>query len=275
MTIKKTLILSLALAMAFCLGACKSRASGQPEMKKGARENVIVSENPRNEENMQSSSAPESSAEESSEPEKDPVPEEMANSLLSAIKSGVRENIQAYADYNTLFNLTEGQGADWLLRQVLMRLNYEVISSDVTDDKALVTIKLSNLDMNLVLPLYFEQAMAISFENASEGLGKTREELDAEYREVFTGLLAQHENSRRDKLTEIELEKKDGQWKINPTPALGDAVLGGFLTAQDSVRGDMQSSSSKSVPAASSEPPSSSGADTSGDEYADIDLDSD
>lgn len=243
MTIKKVFAIFLALIMALSLAACKSRSDGEPsEKRKGARENVTVSENPRTDENSSDTSRQESSEESSSEPEKDPVPEELANSLLSALKSGNRENIQAFGDYNTLFNLTGEQNADWLLRQVLMRLEYEVLFSEVEESKAVVTAKLSNLDMNQVLPLYFEQAMAISFENASEGLGKTKEELDEEYRQVFTDLLATYENTRRDKITEIELEKKDDEWKVISTSALGDAALGGFLEAQDRVRGDMQPS---------------------------------
>lgn len=270
MTIKKILSVLLALVIVLSFGACKSRNNEQSEKPKGARENVEVSENPRTEENLLKPVSPSSSEAEPSEPEKDTVPEEMTDSFLGAIKSGVRENIQAFTDYNILFNLTEGQGADWLLRQVLLRLNYEIISSNVEEDKAAVTVKISNLDMSLVLPLYFEQAMAISFENASERLGKTQEELDAEYRKIFVDLLTQYENTRIDRLTDIELEKVAGEWKIKTAPELGNAVLGGFLEAQDRVRGDMQQSKAENPPGASSAPQ-----EDSDDEYADIGFDGD
>lgn len=280
MTIKKILAISLALVMAFCLGACKTKKDSQTDKKKGARDNVIISENPRTEENLLASSEPKSSEEESSsEPEKDTVPEETTTSLLSAIQSGKRENIQAFADYNTMFNLMEGQDADWLLRQVLLRLNYEIISSDVGEDKATVTVKVSNLDMNLVLPLYFEQAGAVSFENASEGLGKTREELDVEYRKIFVDLLIKYENTRRDRIAEVELENKDGKWQIVASPVLGDVVLGGFLEAQEKVRGDMQAANESSSDASATSKASSmaSSGSKSGldDEYSDINYDTD
>lgn len=266
MTIKKLSAALLAVLLVLSFGGCKSKNEEPDNKPKGARENVIVSENPRTEENRLKPAESESSEEEeSSEPEKDTVPDEMSSAFLAAVKSGVRENIQQFTDYNTMFKLAEGQGADWLLRQVLLRLDYEVIAVNTEETKSTATVKLSNLDMTTVLPLYFEQAGAVLYENNSERLGKTQEELDAEYRKIFVDLLTQYDNTRFDKIVEISLEKTGDEWKLQVGPEFGNLALGGFLDAQDKMRGDMQQTAAESQAEASQ--------DTGDGEYGDIDYD--
>ncbi len=238
MRIKQILSIIFVLLLVVSIGACKPRDKENTEKQKGARENVEISENPQVQETAKPVVA--SSSESSSEVEADPVPEEMTKSLLSAAKSGERAKIQEFADYNTLFNLQEGQDADWILQQILFRLKYEVLSCDVFEDKALASVKVSNVDMGTVLPIYFEKAMKIEYDNAANDLQKPRDQLETEYRKVFVDLMTQHEKGRIEKLVDIRLVKKDDKWSIESSPVLGNAILGGYIDAQSAVAASVQ-----------------------------------
>lgn len=224
------LILILLISLSFC--ACKSRTADKEQKQKGAREIAEV-QPPK----------PESRAEPQSKPESKPAEDdsalagEIAGEFLKAARTGEREEIQRYADYNKLFGLEPGQEADWILQQVLMRMKYEIVSAEKKDgdDKATVGAKITNIDMNAVLPLFFQEAMQLEYNNALSDKPKSQSELDKEYRAIFAGLASKNAEQRVEKSIDIELSKKDGNWEIKPDTKLGDAMLGGYITAREKI----------------------------------------
>lgn len=223
----KILIFVVILSMAVSLCACKSRTGGRTE-KQDESESAEISENPRVEENSTTSLPPVSQ----SQPEEDRAPYELAESFLKAAKTGERAAIQSYVDYNTLFKLQEGQNPDWILQQMLLRMKYEIISRQTEDDSALVSVTFTNVDMGTVMPLYYQQAMALEFENALSDAPKDSAQLEKEYQRIFAGLISKHGESRIEKPADVELKKEDGNWQIKATSALGNAMLGGYIDAQ-------------------------------------------
>lgn len=256
--IKIILILLITLTLSASLCACKSRTGAKAENQKDSQdvEDVMPAE-------IEEESASEPASSRESEPEKDLKPERLAQDFLIAARSGERSNIQAYTDYNTLFGLNEGQSADWILQQILMRLRYEVLSTEVGSDKATAIVKITNTDMMTVLPLYYGQAMQLEYDNAMSKEPMSADELENEYRKIFVELMLENEGNKTEKLTEIAMDKDGGDWRIVTAGTLGNAMLGGYLDAQKSVR--------ENPPQISSAPAEESKPDEEGDGSGDSD----
>lgn len=239
---KSKKIIALILILSFALGfsACKSRTAEKEEKPKGARENIGVVETIK----------PESRDESQPEPESKLADGDLASArdktdgFLRTAKTGERDQIQKYADYNKLFALEDGQNADWILQQVLMRMKYEILAvetaagddgSTSADGKVTASVKISNVDMNVILPLYYQQAMELEFNNALSDKPKDASELDREYRAIFAGLASKNAESRVEKSIDIELTKGDDDWKIKIDSKLGDAMLGGYIEAREKI----------------------------------------
>lgn len=224
----KLLILIVVLSMAAGLCACKSRTAKQPEEENDVSEAAVVLESPKAEEDDLRLPPPVS--EPASEDSR--AAYELAESFLKSARTGERLLIQDFVDYSTLFRLQEGQNPDWILGQILMRMKYEILSGETEENSSLISVKFSNVDMGVVMPLYFRDAMTFEFENALSDDPKSPEQLEKEYQRIFAGLISKNGDNRVEKTVDIELTKEDEKWKIKPTDALGNAMLGGYLDAQ-------------------------------------------
>lgn len=236
---RKLLVLLLITSLLSGLCACKARtgASSEPEKRKGARENVMISENPRTEENTIDGDSKQDSE---SRPEENPdAAKAAAVGFLEAVKTGLKEKIQPYTDYNALLRITQEQNAEWQFIQILPHMTYEITSAKIEDGGATVSVRISNVDMGAVLPLWFEEAMRMEYDNALMESPLDRDALDEKIKVSFGKILNTRENGRTDKQADIKMEKSGGEWKPKNAAELGDAVLGGYFSAYADMAGNM------------------------------------
>lgn len=236
---KRLLVLVLAISLSAGLCACKARdsASSAPEKQKGARENVVVSEEP----GARDSDSSESEPEPESEPEEDPgKAKAAAEEFLEAVKTGSKSKIGQYIDYDALFRITPEQNPEWQFEQILPLMTCEIFSAGADGDEASVSVKITNVDMGVILPLWFEKVMTLEYDNALSDDPLDREELDAKGRTIFVSLLKERGEGRVEKLADIRFRKDGGAWKPQPSDELGDALLGRYFSAYADVAGGMQ-----------------------------------
>lgn len=226
--VKRILIAVLIITLAIVSSGCKARDS-QPEKKKGARDNVVIAENPKPPKDT-ALSKNESSSE--SEPEIDPEPEKKVRAMLAAAETGERAEIQNFIDYDTLMGIQSDQSSDEHFKQVLKNMKWQIVSVDVKEAAATVCAKISNIDMSVILPEYFNQATKLEYDNAFEEEPVSASALEAQYNKLFTNLIAQHQSGVIEKIVDIELKKSGGVWKISSTEDLSNAMLGGYISAK-------------------------------------------
>lgn len=236
---KRLLALALIISLSAGMCACKSRtgASSSKQEQKGVRENVVVSENPR----IQDDSVP-SEPESSSEPEPEDEPDDVkaaAEAFMEAVKTGSRDKIQPYVDYNTLLRITQEQSAEWQFSLILPLMEWEILSAEIDGDEAAVSAKITNVDMGVVLPLWLDSVALLVYDNALLDDPLDDDELDAAGRDKFAGLLKEHAGGRIEKLIDIRMTKDGDRWKPQPDNELGDAVLGRYFTAYADKAGHM------------------------------------
>lgn len=240
---KKLLVFLLIISLSAGMCACKPRtgASSAPEMQKGARENVVVSENPKTEENTIASKSEPDEVQEHKDDSEDA--KAAAEKFLEAAQTGSKEKIQPFADYNKLLRITQEQNAEWQFKQILSHMTCQVVSAQIDDDGvATVGAKISNVDMGVILPLWFKEAMQLEYDNALSASPLDRDGLDSKLKVLFAQMLDERANGKVETLVDIRLEKVAGEWKPKPNDELGDALLGRYFSAYASVTGNMMQS---------------------------------
>lgn len=245
---KKLLVLILAVSIALGLCSCKARnsVSAAQETQKGVRDNVVVSENPMEQD------APSSS---DSEPEPESEPDDdsdkakaTAEEFLEAVKTGSKDKIQPYLDYNTLFRITAEQNAEWQFNQILPMMTWEIFSAKADGDGAIVSVKISNADMGLILQQWLDKVQLLEYDNALLDEPLDREALDARGKSMFASLLGEYSGGRVEKLVDIKLQKDGDAWKPQPDSELADALLGRYFSAYTDKAGGMWQSGEQEQP---------------------------
>jgi len=247
---KRFFIILLALFLAAGFSACQKRSDATPKQR-GARENVVVADNPRL--SFEEEPVLREPDREEEPPEKDTRPEELTRAMLEAVKTGDKSAIQKHVDYDALF-LSIGDD-DWHYRQILQNVKYQILSSDVEGDSASVWIKVTNIDMGVVLPAFFNKAMRLEYDNALSDEPVSAPELEAEYRKLFTGLVETNKNGVIERLVDVSVKKTGGEWEIIPGRDLSNALLGGYLNVKSAIGEHVQPATEPAVPSSSSDEP--------------------
>lgn len=160
--------------------------------------------------------------------------EEAVRGLLDAMQSAKQETIQQYTDYHKLLKIQSGVD-DTNLLAVLRRMQYEILETQVEKDHALVKVAISNIDLHAILPEYNKQMAGLQYENALAASPKAEEELLVEYYRVFDGMLNYQATNRIERAVDIQLNKQDGQWRIEQDEHLRSAAFGDFWNASTKV----------------------------------------
>ncbi|WP_051280871.1 LptM family lipoprotein [Anaerovorax odorimutans] len=161
-------------------------------------------------------------------------PEQTVKSTLSAVKYCDRESAIKYIDYDKLLdnsyedlNEDEKADAEEMIRLIFINLDYEIISSEVDGEKANVKTKITNTDMAKIFADFIPQLFTLAFSGLNE------EEMNEKTIEIFVNLMNQKENETVTKTVDINLEMKDGTWKIDLNDELTDAIFGGMISAAE------------------------------------------
>lgn len=164
-------------------------------------------------------------------------PENSVTSALNAMKADDIKTAQGYfiGDHaNDLKKETDGK-SEKMAKNLLQNLTFSIEKTSVNGDKAIVTTKITNVDMSKFMGAYVKKLLGIAFS------GGSTEDMDAQSDKLLTTMFGE-KNDTVTATVDVELDKKDGEWKINPSDEFLDAVLGGLLTATQSMGKGMEGS---------------------------------
>lgn len=224
---KKVAVLLLAVTLVAALAACERR--DERTSRPDSETDILIPEDERDE------------AQSASLAEQDPAAQADAREAeltvrdcMAALKTGTPDNISLHIDYDAFLGLEEGQ-SDINLRALLKRLEYEIKASDIDGDFGVVTVEISNIDMNEMLSAYLRAAMDMQYENALSDSPKSDELIEGEAQQLFMDFLDQYGDNRREATVEIAVSRIDGWWKLQPDEALRAAVFGDYFEASKSI----------------------------------------
>lgn len=161
-----------------------------------------------------------------------PAAENAVQEAFEAVKAMDRQTIQTRFTENPL---GDGYSEDVTEQQLVENLSCRVVSCEQTDDTAVATLQITNLDMQQVMDAYITAALEDLFTNLGTGIDEiSEEELDARYEQILQDILTGGEIDTVTSEVEVNLTyAEEGGWVIETTDQLTDAMLGGLLSYVD------------------------------------------
>jgi len=149
--------------------------------------------------------------------------------LMEALRAVDLEKAGDFIDTGEL-NVSETVGVgggDQVLEAVFSQLDYEIISTEITDgDAALVTAEITTIDLTAILG---QSTMTVLQELAMGQI--TEEDIDARTEEIFKEAIKTDNLQTASNQAQITLKKTDNGWKVVANQELQNAISGGFLGA--------------------------------------------
>ena len=153
------------------------------------------------------------------------TPEKTVDGMLNSLKNGDFEGVNKYVNYDEIVNESEmDEEAQNLLFD---KLSWKVLNISKEENTASVEVEITNKDFAEIISNYTQEALKIAFsgESFTEEVqnNKLKEQLKNE--EIGTKTIT----------TTIQLEKQDGEWKVQADESLVNALLPGLQEAINSL----------------------------------------
>ncbi len=159
------------------------------------------------------------------------TPEKSIEGMLNCLKNADLEGVTKYVNYEDIVNqvdILENLQMDEEVQSLLFsNLSWKILNIEKEESTASVEIEITNKDFSEVISNYTQEALRIAF----SGESFTTEEQMSTLKEQ----LKNEEISTQTTTTTINLEKQDGQWKVQVEESLVTALLPGLQSAIDSL----------------------------------------
>lgn len=173
--------------------------------------------------------------------------QDVTEAAIQAFQALDSESLQQYWGAS----LTDGdlglaeEDAIRFLAPLTENLTYQVISAEEqeADGTAVVTVAFTNIDMGPVMSSFLSAALedALSYASLPEAEQPTEEALSDRYTEMLIEAASQDGLATKTTTVEIPLTLVEDQWTIDPNDSVLDAMLGGLLSAAESLDEDTAS----------------------------------
>ncbi len=159
------------------------------------------------------------------------TPEKTVEGMLNSFKNGDFESIDKYVNYDEIVNNSEMLGSAEMEQetQTLLfdKLSWKILNISKEQDTAGVEVEITNKDFEKIISNYTQEALKIAFSGESfteeEQMNKLKEQLKNE--EIGTKTVT----------TTINLNKQDGEWKVQAEDNLVNSLLPGLQDAMNSL----------------------------------------
>ena len=159
------------------------------------------------------------------------TPEKTVEGMLNSLKNADFESVNKYVNYEEIVNESEmlqNSEMDEETQSLLFnKLTWKTLNISKEENTASVEVEITNKDFNQIISNYKQEALRIAFsgESFTEEVqnNKLKEQLKNE--EIGTKTIT----------TTIQLEKQDGEWKVQADESLVNALLPGLQEAINSL----------------------------------------
>lgn len=153
------------------------------------------------------------------------TPEEAAvANALNALQQLDEETMERYfPNNNPLANL--GDEEEEVLRLFVENISFNIISSSVDGNSAVVKTEITNINLGIIFSEYIEQLMETLMAGFLTGAELTEEEMD----KMFFDLLKRPDNEMMTTTVDVRLIKDGYDWVIDADDDFADAVFGGMI----------------------------------------------
>lgn len=168
-------------------------------------------------------------------------PEDTVSNFLNAAKEFDLEKMSTYVVSENAGKISELDSEDETeqyfldyLKECASKMSYEIKSSIVTDDSAVVTVNFKYIDSSLLLASVIQEVFSQAIASAFSGAELTDEQQSA----MFTDAIQKYRDSAVDSYIESKVDvnctKTDDGWLIDSVnDDLGNVLMSNFINASD------------------------------------------
>lgn len=168
-------------------------------------------------------------------------PEQAVNNALTAVKKLDEDTIERYFGEDDLLgsddvddDIEDIIDTDESSKLLIEKLSFDVLSSEIDGDRAVVETEITNIDLQSIFIEYLEESFEIIMARAFDAeADEDDEELEVELEQLFTNLLSDEDNELVTSTVDINLLKDESGWKIDLDDDLLDAIFGGLFSMID------------------------------------------
>lgn len=159
------------------------------------------------------------------------TPEKSVEGMLNSLKNADFESVNKYVNYEEIVNESEmlqNSEMDEETQSLLFnKLTWKTLNISKEENTASVEVEITNKDFNQIITNYKQEALRIAF----SGESFTQEVQNNKLKEQ----LKNEEIGTKTITTTIQLEKQDGEWKVQADESLVNALLPGLQEAINSL----------------------------------------
>ncbi len=178
-----------------------------------------------------------------------PTPQESLNLALQALKSAEADVLQQYiffdedseitaenmtnTDFLEQYNIDADTVSDSLttiMSELYTHLDYQILSSNIVDDEALLTISLTTPDGEAIVERFIEEFAVVYAKNLFSDEVLVQDTVEEVALIMLSDIEALAENTVTNEVT-VRMTKGTEHWLVRPNRELADAITGGTITA--------------------------------------------
>ena len=166
--------------------------------------------------------------------------EATVSGMFDAFKALDFEKAQNYIDVDKmkLSDVEENETTDYerFMKTLFDRLDYEIVSSEEIDAETVnVVVKITAVDMKVVLADYMTTALQYAFANAFADPQPSEEETNKKMEELFIASATKEDLTTVTNEVTVKVANEGGKWKVVSDDDFVDAMFGGLVAATKAI----------------------------------------
>ena len=162
------------------------------------------------------------------------APEEAIKNIMTAIKNVNAEELEKYGA-DALIGETDELNNERNMK-IFEMLEYEIISSQESENLAEVEIEIKTNDMTKVSQEYADKSRALTKENEKLGESKLDEvAMKKKYSDLFIDIIDKCEYKEFSQALNLKLEKDEAGWKLILNTPFQNSIYGNMILSQSDV----------------------------------------
>lgn len=181
--------------------------------------------------------------------------EDTIKKTLKAFKKYDLEEAQKYINVDEIASKADtNENSTLFMKTAFGSLEYEIISSEKIDENnVIVNTSITAIDMKPVMAEFFGKAMQYAFSFAFSEVQPTEEEQNQKMEEILVECITKPDIANATNEVPVKVTKIDGEWKIETSQTLANAVLGGLIDATNDLNNSLNGNEEETEKASTEE----------------------
>jgi predicted small lipoprotein YifL len=170
-----------------------------------------------------------------------PTPDEVATDFLTSVQKGEWEEASEYVNTDEskekIKEFTTSDEDVKYIEDLIGKMSFTIGTVKEEDNKATVQSEIETVDMKIIIGTIFQEMLAEAFAQAFSGEETDEEAQDEEMTKLLVEGMNEPSAKKVTNKVNIQLVKVDGDWKVEVSDELLNALTGGLSSMGEEMEG--------------------------------------